>query len=135
MHARTAAQFEAVIQDAVPVDLYVRPQLVRSDAPSRSQEQLIIRPGEIGGMLTRTEFELAKFCTEEKLKKRTSDRLIAMIKTRAFVIEDIRADSIREIEKMISDSCSSKITEHDLWREIDGVQEVKVYSRSLREIV
>ena len=58
-----------------------------------------------------------------------------MIKTRAFVIEDIRADSIREIEKMISYSCRSKITEHDLWREIDGVQDVKVYSRSLREIV
>ena len=70
---------------------------------------------------------VAKFCTEEKLKKRTSDRLIGMIKTRAFVIEDIRADSIREIEKMISDSCRSKITEHDLWREIDGVQDVKVY--------
>ena len=69
------------------------------------------------------------------VKKRTSDRLIGMIKTRAFVIEDIRADSIREIEKMISDSCSSKITEHDLWREIDGVQDVKVYLRSLREIV
>ena len=46
---------------------------------------------------------------------------------RAFVIEDIRADSIREIEKMISYSCCSKLSEHDLWREIDGVQDVKVY--------
>ena len=61
MHARTAAQFEAVIQDAVPVDLYVRPQLVLSDAPPRSQEQLIIRPGESGGMLTQTKFDIAKF--------------------------------------------------------------------------
>ena len=58
-----------------------------------------------------------------------------MIKTRAFVIEDIRADSIWKIEKMISDSCCSKITEHNLWREIDGVQDVKVFLRSLREIV
>ena len=58
-----------------------------------------------------------------------------MIKTRAFFIEDIRADSIREIEKMISDSCHSKITEHDLWREIDGVQDVKVFLRFLLEIV
>jgi len=55
--------------------------------------------------------QVAKFCTEEKLKKRTSDRLVGMIKTR-FCDEDIRADSIREIEKMISDSCSSKNTEH-----------------------
>ncbi len=54
---------------------------------------------------------------------------------RAIVIEDIRADSIREIEKMISDSCLSKISEHDLSRTIDGEQEVKVYLRSLREIV
>ncbi len=53
-------------------------------------------------MLTRSEFELAKFCTEEILRKKTSDRLIRMIKQRAFVIEDIHADSIREIEKMIS---------------------------------
>ena len=135
LEARTAAQFEKVIEDAAPVDLNERPQLVRSDAPLRSQERLIIRPGQSGGMLTRTEFQIAKFCTEEKLKKRTSDRLIGMIKTRAFVIEDIRADSIREIEKMISDSCRSKITEHDLWREIDGVQDVKVYLRSLPEIV
>ncbi len=46
------------------------------------------------------------------VKKRISDRLImalvGMIKTRAFVIEYIRADSIREIEKRISDSCHSK---------------------------
>ncbi len=42
-------------------------------------------------------FDLQKFCTEEKLKKRTSDRL-GMLKERAFMIEDLRADSIREIE-------------------------------------
>ncbi len=32
LEARTAAQFEKVIEDAAPVDLYERPQLVRSDA-------------------------------------------------------------------------------------------------------
>ncbi len=68
-----------------------------------------IRPGESGGLLTRSEFELAKFYTEERLRKKTSDRLIRMIKQRAFVIEDIHADSIREIEKMISDSSRNKI--------------------------
>jgi hypothetical protein len=36
---------------------------------------------------------------------------------------------------MISDSCSSKITDNDLWREIDGVQEVKVNLMSLQEIL
>jgi hypothetical protein len=38
-----------------------------------------------------------------------SDRLIRMIKERAFVVEDICAGSIWDIEKMITDSCSTKI--------------------------
>ena len=60
-----------------------------------------------------------------------------MIKQRAFVIKDTRAETIREIEEMISDSSSSKILEYDLWRESDGVQdsEVKVYFRLLRQII
>ena len=42
---------------------------------------------------------------------KTSDRLIRMIKRRDFVIEDIQADSIRELQKVSSDSSSSKISE------------------------
>ncbi len=33
-------------------------------------QQLIIRPGENGGVLTRSEFEISRFCAEEKLKKK-----------------------------------------------------------------
>jgi hypothetical protein len=135
MKARTTSQFESVIEDAAPDNLHAIPQLVRSLLPSTRLDQLIIRPGESGGMLTQSEYQLALFCSEEKLKKRTSNRLTAMIKQRAFVIEDIRADTIREIEKMITDSSSSKILEYDLSRESDGVQEVKVYLRSLRHII
>jgi hypothetical protein len=58
-----------------------------------------------------------------------------MLKERAFIIEDLRADSIREIEKLISDSCKGKITEYDLWKEMDGLQEVKLYLRTLRQII
>ena len=57
LEARTAAQFEKVIEDAAPVDLNGRPQLVRSDAPPRSQERLVIRPRQSDWMLTRTEFK------------------------------------------------------------------------------
>ena len=52
-------------------------------------QQLIIRPGEGGGIITQTEFMFPMFCAEEKLKKITSDRLISMIKRRNFGIEDI----------------------------------------------
>ena len=63
-------------------------------------QQLIIRPGEGGGIITQTEIMFSMFCAEEKLKKKTSDRLITMIKRRDFVIEDICAETIRELEKL-----------------------------------
>ena len=113
MKARTASQFELVIEYAAPVDLDANPQLVLSAEPPHS----LIRPGESGGLLTPTEFRFAKFCTEQKFKKRTSesDCLFGMIKKRASIPEDLHADSIREIEKLISDSCKGKITEYGLW--------------------
>jgi hypothetical protein len=79
MKARTASEFQVVIEDAAPVDLDANPQLVRSTEaaePPSSQAQLIIRPGESGGLLTGTEFRFAKFCTEEKLKR---ERQIAFL--------------------------------------------------------
>ena len=134
--ARTNDEFLAAIDDAAPVNYDSNPQLapLAAGAPS-SLERVVIRPGESGGLLTRSEFELAKLCTDERLRKKTSDRIIRMIKQRSFVIEDIHADSIREIEKMISDSSSSKISEFDLWKKIDGKQDVKAYLRSLRRII
>ena len=39
--ARTASQFQEVIEDAAPVDLEANPQLVRSAEPPRSLAQLI----------------------------------------------------------------------------------------------
>jgi hypothetical protein len=59
--ARTASQFQEVIEDAAPVDLDANPQLVRSAKPPRSLAQLIIRPGESGRLLSPTEFRFAKF--------------------------------------------------------------------------
>jgi hypothetical protein len=52
-------------------------QPVEVDAGESSQlQQLIIRPGKEGGILTQTEFMFSKFCAEEMLKKKTTDRLI-----------------------------------------------------------
>jgi len=58
-----------------------QPENVDVGALSQLQ-QLIVQPGECGGVLTRTEFTLSKFCTEEKLKKKTSYHLFAMLKSR-----------------------------------------------------
>jgi hypothetical protein len=75
------------------------------------QPQLIITPGASGGILTQSEYQLAQIFTEETLKTRTPDRLIRMICERDFVVKDIRAGSIWEIEKMITDAgaCGNKI--------------------------
>ncbi len=58
MKARTASEFQVVIEDAAPVnhDLDANPQLVWSAEPPSSLAQLIIRPGESGRLLTPTEF-------------------------------------------------------------------------------
>ena len=61
MKARTASQFKLVFEGAAPVDLDANPQLVLSAAPPPSLAQLIIRPGESGGLLTPTEFRLQNF--------------------------------------------------------------------------
>ncbi len=95
-------------------------------------QQLIIRPGEEGGIITQTELMFSKFCAEEKLKKKTSDRLVSMTKRRAFVIEDIRAETIRELETLISDCSRFKISQYDLWTKAYDKQEVKEYLRSLK---
>jgi hypothetical protein len=51
---------------------------VEVDAGELSRlQQLIIRPGEEGGIITQTEFMFSKFCAEVKLKSKTSDRLIS----------------------------------------------------------
>jgi hypothetical protein len=94
-------------------------------------QQLIILPGEEGGIITQTEFMFSKFCAEEKLKKKTSDSLISMIKRRDFVIEDIRAETIRELETLISDYSRCKISQYNIWTKAYGKQEVKAYLRKI----
>ena len=65
MKARTTFRFEVVIKDAARDNLHAIPQLVRSLVPCTPLDQLIIRPGETGGMLTQTEYQLARSCSEE----------------------------------------------------------------------
>ena len=70
--ARTPEEILRAIND-VNSDQEAIAAAIAVDAGALSQlQQLIARPGESGGVLTRTEFTVSKFCTEEKLKKRTS---------------------------------------------------------------
>ena len=52
-----------------------------------------------------------------------------------IVREDIRAETIRELEKIVTTSSGSKIFEYDFWKKDDGKQEVKLNLRSLKQII
>ncbi len=82
----------------------IAPQLVVPSAVELPPlPQLIKQPGESGGVLTHTEFQISKFCAQHKLKKYTAeslsaDGLLAMIKKKDFVPEDIHFETIWELE-------------------------------------
>jgi hypothetical protein len=77
MKASTISQFEVVIEDTAPDDQHAIPQPVRSLVPCMPLDQVIIRP-ESGGMLTQAEYQLARFCSEEKLKNRRPNMTASM---------------------------------------------------------
>jgi hypothetical protein len=88
-------QDQEAISGAQPVDV---------NAGELSQlQQLIIRPE---ALLRKLNLGFQSFV---QLKKKTSDRLISMVKRRDFVIEDIRAETIRELETLIFYCSRSKI--------------------------
>ena len=58
-----------------------------------------------------------------------------MLRRDDFVREDIRAETIRELEKIVATSSGSKIDEYNFWTKDDGKQEVKLYLRSLKQII
>ncbi len=60
--------------------------------------------------LLQQNFDLQNFAPNKKLKKRASGGLLGMPKESAFIVEDLRADCIREIEKLIPESCRGKNT-------------------------
>jgi hypothetical protein len=71
---------------------------------------------------------------QKKCWKKISDRLRSVFKRRDFVREDIRSETIRQLETHISDCGRSKISEYDLCTQAYGKQEVRVFLRSLRQI-
>ncbi len=83
------------------------------------------------------EFEIWKFCAKEKVGKKTADRLLSIIKRCDLVTEDNYAETIRELEMLITDCSRIKISdlEYYLWTQDNDKQEVKVYLRSMVQTV
>ncbi len=77
---RTPIQYISAIHDAKPTDEAETAPVVVSDAELPALPQLIILDEERGGVLTQTDFLVTKFCAEHKLKKRTSDGFLCMLR-------------------------------------------------------
>ena len=97
--------------------------------------RIIIRPGEDGGVVTLSEFMIAELASDERFRKMTTNRIIAMLKRKDFAIGDIRTDRIQHIEKLISKADGGTPHEYDLWREGDGKQDLTLYLRRLVPIM
>jgi hypothetical protein len=128
----TRAEIDAAMSTLrIPQISQVFPALPRAACESR----IIIREGEEGGVITLTEYMIAKLASDEKLKKRTSNKVIEMVRRSDFVPADIRTDRIQQIEARIEKADGGRTLQFDLWKEEDGQQDLKLYARDLTHIV
>ena len=67
---------------------------------------------------------IAKLASEEKLKKRTSNKMIEMVKRGDFNPADIRTHRIQQIEAAIEKADGGSTLQFDLWEEADGQQDL-----------
>jgi hypothetical protein len=78
---------------------------------------------------------IAELASDERFRKMTTNRIIAMLKRKDFAIGDIRTDRIQHIEKLISKADGGTPLEYDLWRKGDGKQDLTLYLRRLVPIM
>jgi hypothetical protein len=97
--------------------------------------RIIMREGVDGGVVTGTEYMIAQLASEMKLTKRTTNKIIKLVKRDDFVPDEIRTDRIQQIESWIEKADGGTIFEYDVWKEGDGQQDLKLYIRNLRTIL
>lgn len=78
---------------------------------------------------------IAKLASDEKLKKRTSNKIIKMVTQSNFNPADIRTPRIQQIEAAIEKADGGRAMQYNLWREEDGQQELKLFARVLMPIL
>lgn len=73
-------------------------QLVAALPRAAVGTRVIIRPGEDGGVITQSEYLIAELASKEKLTKRCTNNIIAMLRRKDFIPDEIRTDRIQQIE-------------------------------------
>ena len=93
--------------DAVP---FPRKLQVASLPSAALGTRIIIRPDEDGGVITLSEFLIAEMASDERFRKMTTNRIIAMMKRKDLVICNIRTDCYGQ------DSAHRKVDLKSRWR-------------------
>jgi predicted component of type VI protein secretion system len=130
--ARTLQQLSDALLSIPPVleANYARLQTTRPEF------QLVMREGVEGGVITKSEYLIAKAATEMKVPKRVTNTHLATLRHPDFDKSDIRFNAIEQIEHLISKAHDGgTIQEFDLSKEEDGEQELKLIVRLLRQII
>jgi len=102
----------------------------------RPESRLIMRDGVEGGAITQSEYLIATTASEQIIPKRVTNAFMATIRRPDFNKDDIRHNTIEQIEHLISKAHDGgTIQEFNLWKEGDGEQEVMLIVRLLRQII
>ena len=89
-----------------------------------------------GGMITQSEYLIAKLASDHRIPKRVSNSFIETVKRDDFNPDDFRFDTIQPIEQLISKAHNEgTIQEFNFWKEEDGEQELVLIIRLLRQII
>ena len=103
--------------------------------PLPRNNRIIMREGDDGGVVSKTEFMLADLASRYKLQKRCTNEFIKLVKRPQFDPADIRTDRIQDIESRIEKGDGGSILKCNLGTEDDGRQDLNLFLRSLTRIV
>jgi hypothetical protein len=98
----------------------------------RPEFQLVMREDVEDGVITKSEYLIAKAATEMEVFKRVANTHLATLRHPDFDKYDVRFNTIEQISKAHD---GGTIQEFDLSKEEDGEQEVKLIVRLLRQII
>lgn len=96
-------------------------------AKTSSQISNVLRsiPPLADGVITQSEYLIAKLASDHRIPKRVTNSVIATVKRDDFDPADVRFDRIQPIEALISRAHDGgTIQEFNFWKEDDGDQEV-----------
>ena len=78
--------------------------------------RIIICPCEDGRVITQSEYLIVALVSTERLTKSSINNIIAIVKRKDFVLDNIRTNRIQQIEMLVSKADGGSTLVFDVWR-------------------